>query len=88
MTADKLELIRQQSMEQYGFGPAAMKKVKVCTVCGNPSPSDQQFCTECGHRLPLTRPCMIYIRKGTSAAPTVIRCCPTKWATVRSAERK
>ena len=52
MTADKLELIRQQSMEQYGFGPAAMKKVKVCTVCGNPSPSDQQFCTECGHRLP------------------------------------
>lgn len=80
MTADKLELIRQQSMEQYGFGPAAMKKVKVCTVCGNPSPSDQQFCTECGHRLPE--------RKGTSAAPTVIRCCPTKWATVRSAERK
>ena len=52
MTADKLELIRQQSMEQYGFGPAAMKKVKVCTQCGNPSPSDERFCRECGYRLP------------------------------------
>ena len=38
MTADRLEMIKLQNMELYGFGPAAMKKVKVCT--------------ECGHRLP------------------------------------
>lgn len=49
---DRLEQIRRQSMEQYGFGPDAMKKVKVCTKCGQPSPSDRQFCTECGYRLP------------------------------------
>ena len=52
MTADRLEMIKLQNMELYGFGPAAMKKVKVCTECGNPTPSDKQFCTECGHRLP------------------------------------
>ena len=49
---DKHEQIRQESMEQYGFGPAAMKKVKVCTRCGQPSPVETQFCTECGYRLP------------------------------------
>lgn len=48
---DRLEQIRKQSMEQYGFGPNAMKKVKVCTKCGHPSPADEQFCRECGVRL-------------------------------------
>lgn len=52
MTVDKLERIRQESMEQYGFGPNAMKKVKVCTKCGQPSPNAQQFCTTCGDQLP------------------------------------
>lgn len=52
MTADKLEMLKQQNMDYYGFGPNAMKKTKVCIECGHPSPSDQQFCTECGHRLP------------------------------------
>ncbi len=52
MTADRLELLKQQSMEDYGFGPNSMKKLKVCTECGYPSPSEEKFCTECGHRLP------------------------------------
>ena len=52
MTADKLELSRQQNMEYYGFGPAAMKKIVVCAHCGTPSPREQNFCMECGYRLP------------------------------------
>ena len=68
MTADKLERIRQESMEQYGFGPEAMKKVKVCTKCGQPSPSDRQFCTECGHRLPDKNLYEVYKERH--------RCCP------------
>ncbi len=52
MTVEKWERIRQQSMEHYGYGPNAMKKLKVCTECGKPSPSEKHFCTECGHRLP------------------------------------
>lgn len=43
---------RQPSMEQYGFGPQAMKKWKVCGQCGTMAHSSQQFCRECGHRLP------------------------------------
>ena len=46
------EKIRREGMQQYGFGPDAMKKVKVCTECGQILSSDQQFCTECGYRLP------------------------------------
>ncbi len=52
MTAECLERLKQQNMEDYGFGPVAMKKLKVCTECRSPSPSRQQFCSICGHRLP------------------------------------
>ena len=52
MTADRLELNRQQNMEHYGFGPSAMKKIIVCTHCGTPSSRRKHFCIECGHRLP------------------------------------
>ena len=52
VTADKLELLRKQNMEYFGFGPDAMKKVKVCSVCGHPSDRSEHFCVECGHRLP------------------------------------
>ncbi len=47
--ADK---VRQDSMDQYGFGPRAMKRLKVCKFCGRTSPSRLSFCTECGARLP------------------------------------
>ena len=50
--ADKNEAVRKQGMAYYGFGPEAMKKLKVCTECGASSPKDRQFCTECGRRLP------------------------------------
>ena len=52
MTADKLEQIRQESMAYYGFGPASMKKIRVCSQCGNPSPQEKKYCVECGHKLP------------------------------------
>ena len=52
MTAERLELLRQQNMEHYGFGPSAMKKICVCTHCGTPSQIEDHFCVECGYRLP------------------------------------
>ncbi len=48
---EKLEAIRLENMKQYGFGVEAMKRTKVCHKCGNTLSVDQQFCTECGHRL-------------------------------------
>ena len=52
MTAEKLEQSRRENMAHYGFGPSAMKLLRVCTVCGNPAPAGKHFCVECGHRLP------------------------------------
>ena len=46
------EQVRQASMDEYGFGPRAMRKLKVCKFCGRASPSNQNFCIECGGRLP------------------------------------
>ncbi len=44
--------VRQEGMEKYGFGPRAMKGLKVCVACGHASPSAWVFCTECGGPLP------------------------------------
>ena len=51
MTAEKLDLHRRQNMEYYGFGPSAMKKIRVCVHCGIPSQTKSHFCAECGYRL-------------------------------------
>ena len=51
MTTERLESMRAESMEHYGFGIEVMKRIKVCPRCGKTSPVDRQFCTECGHRL-------------------------------------
>lgn len=47
--ADK---VRQDGMDEYGFGPRVMKGLKVCKSCGRISPSTLLFCTECGAKLP------------------------------------
>lgn len=52
MKYNSAEQVRQQSMDEYGFGPRAMKKLKVCKACGYASPSERSFCTECGEKLP------------------------------------
>ena len=49
---EKLEQIRLENMKQCGFGVEAMKEVKVCTICGNPSLSSEAYCRECGNKLP------------------------------------
>ncbi len=46
------DAVRMEGMEQYGFGPRAMKRLKVCKSCGRTSPSNMSFCTECGKMLP------------------------------------
>ena len=48
---EKQEMIRLENMRQCGFGVEAMKEVKVCAKCGNPSPSSATYCTECESRL-------------------------------------
>lgn len=46
------EAFRLASMEHYGFGTEAMKKIKKCDHCGMMAPAWEQFCRECGTRLP------------------------------------
>ena len=55
MTAERLRYLdraRQENMDHFGFGPRAMKRIKVCAHCGSMASSDQWFCKECGKRLP------------------------------------
>ena len=49
---EKLEMLRLENMKQCGFGVEAMKEVKVCEKCGNPSPVQEVYCRECGSKLP------------------------------------
>ena len=49
---EKLEYLRRENMRECGFGVDAMKEIRICTECGNPSPSTEAFCRECGCRLP------------------------------------
>lgn len=44
--------IRRVGMNQYGFGPDAMKQRKVCRICGATMPSEEDFCRICGAVLP------------------------------------
>ncbi len=38
--------------EEYGFGPAVMMRIKVCSHCGQTAAAAQHFCIGCGRRLP------------------------------------
>lgn len=44
--------IRRIGMEQYGFGPDAMKAIKVCQLCGAVLSCEETFCRVCGSVLP------------------------------------
>ena len=48
----RLEHLRQVNMEQYGFGPNIMKRIRICGECGCPSESGKENCLFCGVRLP------------------------------------
>lgn len=52
MKNNEIDMVRLESMERYGFGPHIMKKIKVCERCGRTSPASENFCRECGNRLP------------------------------------
>lgn len=65
---EQIDRARQEGMEYYGFGPAVMKKLKVCGYCGTMAQSNQHFCNECGRRLPKTTLYHRYQEKH--------RCCP------------
>ena len=43
--------IRRIGMEQYGFGPDAMKKRKVCRAGGAVMADPSNFCPQCSKRL-------------------------------------
>ena len=48
----RLEHLRQVNMEQYGFGPNIMKRIRICGECGCPSEADEANCLSCGVKLP------------------------------------
>ncbi len=52
MKTPSLEVSRRRNMEHYGFGPDAMKTIRVCSHCGDPAPAERRFCAACGQRLP------------------------------------
>ena len=54
VTIERLEMLRIESMEELGFGPSAMRKIKKCPKCGRMASSENDFCRECGSRLPKT----------------------------------
>jgi len=47
MVSEAYEQIRREGMQQYGFGPDAMKKIKVCSRCGAVSPVFRHTCSKC-----------------------------------------
>ena len=46
------EKSKNLQLEQFGFGPNVMKKLKVCTNCGQIATARSIICTQCGTRLP------------------------------------
>ena len=53
MRASQLEIKRLKLMEHYGFGPDAMKKIKICRNCGMTFPVQETICGTCGEKLPI-----------------------------------
>lgn len=47
-----LEAIRQESLEQLGFGIPSMKKARICKSCGKVASVKQSYCNACGSKLP------------------------------------
>ncbi len=45
---------RIHNMEELGFGPSTMKRIKKCAACGKASPANNEYCVECGSQLPDT----------------------------------
>lgn len=77
MTAERIEMIRLESMDRYGFGPKVMKNIKVCAHCGEPSEASETVCRYCGSSLPEETLFQVYRAKHAYCS-----CCDTvipKW---------
>lgn len=48
----ELKAARQAAREYYGFGIAAVKRIKVCAECGVVCGAAESICAECGAKLP------------------------------------
>lgn len=48
----RLDAVRRETRQYYGFGVLSAKAIKVCGGCGSVCRADETFCTECGVRLP------------------------------------
>ena len=44
--------VRLKNLEQFGFGPNVMRKIKICTKCSRISKKGSVFCLACGAILP------------------------------------
>ena len=72
MKMEQIEKVRIESMRHLGFGPQVMKRLKICTSCGEPISSDKMFCRECGAPLP-----KVTLYQSYSARHKVCRTCST-----------
>ncbi|MBE6036359.1 MAG: hypothetical protein E7223_01890 [Clostridiales bacterium] len=52
MIQKRTDWSRHEGMRRYGFGIQTMRQLKVCRICGAPARAEQNFCKECGCRLP------------------------------------
>lgn len=43
---------RKAALEYFGFGTENMKRLKICTCCGNALNSKNRFCEACNTKLP------------------------------------
>lgn len=79
---EDLATIKLAGMRQYGFGPMAMKQLKICPVCGEPSFAGHCYCTGCGAALPNETLYQSYKRRKTACPvcdtilPEQTRYCP------------
>ena len=64
----RLENLRQSNMETYGYGPNAMRGIRICAECGAPSPAEKKVCGLCGTKLPRETLFQQYKKRH--------RCCP------------
>ena len=46
------EKLRYKNMEDFGFGPNVMKKIKICSRCGKMVKAKTKNCPDCKEKLP------------------------------------
>jgi len=49
---NKNEIVRLEGMQIYGFGPGAMRLIKICRCCRKRCDSNRKYCDQCEAILP------------------------------------